>query len=100
MKEVIELVHKRKVEASNALQTLFNDAKSKLPAEISLMDFARWASYNPSLVSPLLIIQLNIKKLLCGEKFWVKHAERRGNNPEQCKVDYTKRLHAIIKKLN
>lgn len=96
----MELIHKRKVEAAPALQVLFNDAKTRLNAEISLADFAKWASYNPSLVSPLLIVQLKIKKLLCGEKFWVKQADKRENHPEQSRIDYTKRLHAIIKKLN
>ena len=96
---MLEVVHKRRVDSSPALTMMFNEAKSKLPAEASMADFVKWAKSNTSLVSPLLILQIKMRKKLLGERYWVKLTQIRYDSDALCKIDYTKTLQANLNKL-
>jgi hypothetical protein len=93
---ILEVVHKRRVDGSPALTMLFNDAKHKLPAEASMTDFMKWSQQNVSVVSPLLILQIKLRKKLLGERYWVKLLEYRYNNPDLTKPEFMKQLQRDI----
>ncbi len=97
---VLEIVHKRRVDSAPALSMLYNDAKAKLSSETSLGEFVKWSSYNLSMVSPMLILQIKLRKRLLGEKFWVAMMDRRYSIPEQVRPDFTKKIQLAIAKIN
>lgn len=95
-----EIVHSRRVDSSSALTLLLNDAKEKLPAEISLANFVKWALNNLLLISPMLILQIKVRKRLLGEKYWAKMSEKRASDEELAKLDFTKKLQNSIKTIH
>ncbi len=83
MREVIETMHKKKVDSSPALVAIYNNLKKSCPPEITMNEFCKWTAANPTVVSPLLILQLKLRKQIIGERYWSKMAAERKANSEQ-----------------
>lgn len=95
-KSIIEMMHKRKVEKDPALQILYNKLCREYGPLISLTDFVKFNTANPSLTSPLMMLQLHIRRQIIGEKFWEKLTIQRSEHWEQKQLDYVKKLQAKV----
>lgn len=98
VKEIIEIVHQKKVESSPNLLQMFNNCKEIYSSEVSLKDFCRWSLLNGSFITPILLVQLKLRKQILGEKFWGQMVTRKAENPDICALDFVKNLQASVKK--
>lgn len=144
IKEIMEILHNKKIESSQTLFNIYNDLKQKLPIYISLPAFTLWISslcssrtysmycklyspdskksgyeenededdsgangkkkglaFNPSSInatsflSPLLVLQLQLKKKILGEKIWQEFSISRLSDSKSCDLLFTIRLNQI-----
>lgn len=100
VREIMETIHKKKVEASPALVALYSNLKHEYPGEISIQDFCKWCRDNPSVLTPVVILQIKLRKLVIGEKFWLRQMEARRDHKEMGKHDFVRKLANQIKAKN
>lgn len=55
--------------------------KNNFGGEISMSDFCNWILLNPSVLSPVLVLQLKLRRGIIGEGFWVTLSEERKAHP-------------------
>lgn len=89
-------MHKKSVEKDPSLKQLYTKLKSQYPRSIGIYDFVKWTSENPSVLSPLLMLQLHIRLQILGENFWKSYAEDRAENEEQSNPYYLKKLQKFV----
>jgi Ca2+-binding EF-hand superfamily protein len=92
IKDVLEYVHKRKLESSAAMQALFQALKRDYSGELSIADIINWIRTNPSIISPILVLQLKLRKDIIGEGFWLEQMAYRRQHPEFQKHLFIKTL--------
>jgi hypothetical protein len=97
VKDILEIAHRKTVESSTALQLLFQNLKTHFPGELSISDFCNWTKLNPSVLTPLLLLQLKLRRSLISEGFWMKLADDRQRHPEMGKLTFIKDLQDKIK---
>lgn len=99
-KAIIEAMHKRKIDKDPILQSIYAKFRREFPPNITLQDFVRFTSANPSITSPLMMLQLHIRRQILGEAFWERLTKQRSANEEQSELDYIKRLQASVMRHN
>lgn len=92
MKSILEVVSRKRVETSSALQALMDAFKKHYPSEVSLADFCKWTALNPSIITPVLMLQLQLRRQIIGEKYWMQQTDDRSSHPEKCRLLYVKVL--------
>lgn len=65
-----------------------------------MSEFVKWCGLNVSVVSPLLILQLKLRKQIISERYWNRMAAERKANPELGQYGFIKSLQAQIKAKN
>lgn len=101
VRNILEVIHRKKVEKNSTLAVLFTKLKNEYPGEINLKDFCKWTAENPFIISPVLILQLHLRRQIIGEKFWAKLTEDRLEDPEMGDLGFIKRLQQnVIGKIN
>lgn len=100
LKDAFDVVHKRKLEGSHTMQTIFNDLRDHYNPELSIQDVVKWSSKvgNNNIITPLLLLQIKLRKFVVGEKYWVKKSEQRVKHPEKSQIEYIKDFQSIVKK--
>jgi hypothetical protein len=93
-------MHKKKIESSSSLTTQFGNFKKHYPAEVSLAEFVKWCGANVSVVAPLLMLQLKLRKQIIGERYWNRMAAERKASPEQGQHGFMKKLQTQIRAKN
>lgn len=74
--------------------------KKELDNKISIHDFNRWTAANPSIVAPLVMLQLHIRLQIIGERFWIRLSNLRKDDAEQGQLDYVKHLQEYVTEKN
>jgi hypothetical protein len=99
LKDAFDTVHKRKLETSSIMQTIFHNLRDHYQPELSIQDVCRWSSAvgNNSILTPLLLLQLKLRKFVIGEQYWLTRTMKRANDSERSKVEYIKDFQQIIK---
>jgi hypothetical protein len=99
IKDAFDTVHKRKLETSSIMQAIFHNLRDHYQPELSLQDVCRWSSAvgNNSILTPLLLLQLKLRKFVIGEQYWLTRTTKRANDTERSKVEYIKDFQQIIK---
>lgn len=96
VKAIMELMLKRKVDKDPALAAIFSKLRKDFPPDITLQEFVRFAAANPSIMHPLEMLQLHLRRKIIGEGFWNKLMADRRCSEEQSKMDYVKKLQANV----
>ena len=92
-KDIIEMLHKRKVDKDPSLATLFGSLAKICPdGNIEMSVFSKWAKANLSFSSPLMILQLHLRTNIVGTSFWARQSLRRQKDPAMAKVSFIKQL--------
>lgn len=101
MKDIIEMMHRRKLDRDPSLMALYTGLRNNCQEGIVTMpDFAKWARANPSFSSPLMILQLHLRKHVIGESFWSNLSKKRKADPLMCKISFIKQLEKEILEKN
>lgn len=97
MKEVFEMINRKKMDANPATQAIFTELKEKYPSELSITDICKWTAINSSLLSPILILQIKLRQNIIGEKYWQHQTDLRAADPEKNDIGYIKQLMGLVK---
>ena len=92
MVAALETVHKKKVGSSHNLQIIVDTLMARFPFEITLADFTSWFRSNLTALSPVEILQIKLRRMILGERSWVKYTEMRLQAPGMCSVKYMLQL--------
>lgn len=98
MRDVMEMMHRKKVESASSLSLVMNDLRSKYSAELSVQDVCKWTTTNSSILSPIVIMQLKFRKQLLGEKYWTKATDERAADKERSTVDWMRKFFEMVRK--
>ena len=85
-------MHKKKIERDPALREMMNYVKKDLNRAVSLQEFTKWCQSNPSILTPLRILQIHLRFQIIGPNFWTKMTEQRRAHPEMGAMDYLPKL--------
>ncbi len=94
------MLHNRKIDKDPSLNSVFLQMKKELDNKISIHDFNRWTAANPSIVAPLVMLQLHIRLQIIGERFWIRLSNLRKDDAEQGQLDYVKHLQEYVTEKN
>lgn len=97
VKVIVESMHHKKVESSSTLSGFFQELRNNYGTEISIQEFCKWTTLNPSIITPLLMLQLKFRKSILGDSVWQKKAKERAEDKEMNTVEYIRKLHNLIK---
>lgn len=100
-KDIIEMLHRRKIDKDPSLATLFGSLAKICPdGYVELSVFSKWAKSNLSFSSPLMILQLHLRTNIVGTAFWARQSQRRQKDHAMAKVAFIKQLekHVMDKK--
>lgn len=97
VKDVVELMHKKRVEGAPTLQTIVGDLKNNYSAELSIQDLCKWSQNNQSILSPIIILQLKFRRQILGEKYWQAASEARFADPVKGSVVFIKDLFKLMR---
>ena len=92
MVAALETVHKKKVGSSHNLQIIVDTLMTRFPFEITLVDFTSWYRSNLTALSPVEILQIKLRRMVLGERSWVKYTDMREQVPGMCSVKYMLQL--------
>lgn len=90
------MLHNKRVDKDPSLMMVYQRAKNELNNKITLQQFVLWVARNPSVTSPLMMLQLHIRSQIIGRNFWMKLTEQRKNNQEQSQIGYVEELKKTI----
>jgi hypothetical protein len=90
------MLHNKKIDKDPSLHAVFNKMKKDLSAHLNIVQFNKWTAANPSVTSPIMMLQLHIRLQIIGEPFWDKLTRARQDHPEQGKLDYVNRLQEFV----
>lgn len=96
VKVILELMHHRKLETSSTLQALYDNMKKEFEIELSMLEFCKWTAANASVVTPVLMLQLKIRKQIIGENFWLKLTNARKQDSIKGKLEFVSKLRKIV----
>ncbi len=82
VRELLEVMHKKRMDATVTLQNLFKNLKMTCANNLTLAEFCNWTTANPSALSPLLILQVTLRKKLISEVYWMRMTAERIHYPE------------------
>lgn len=99
LKDTFDIVHKRKLETSSTMQSIFHDLRDNWTPELSIQDVVKWSSKvgNNNILTPVLLMQIKLRKFVMGEKYWLAKTKKRFEDPHQSRVEYIKEFQTIIK---
>jgi hypothetical protein len=99
VKETLEMVHKRKLDASASMMAILHDLRDNYPAELSIQHIVKWSATegNTSILTPILLIQLKFRKFIIGERYWQEQTKKRAEDPEKCRIEYIREFQRIVK---
>ena len=92
MVAALETIHKKKVGSSHNLQIIVDTLMERFPFEISLVDFTSWYRSNLTALSPVEILQIKLRRMILGERSWVKYTEMRKQVPTMSTVKFMLQL--------
>ena len=92
MVAALETIHKKKVGSSHNLQIIVDTLMARFPFEISLVDFTSWYRSNLTALSPVEILQIKLRRMILGERSWVKYTEMRKQVPAMSTVKFMLQL--------
>lgn len=92
MVAALETIHKKKVGSSHNLQIIVDTLMERFPFEISLVDFTSWYRSNLTALSPVEILQIKLRRMILGERSWVKYTEMRKQVPAMSTVKFMLQL--------
>lgn len=85
-------MHKKKIERDPALGVMMGYVKKDLNRAVSLPEFTKWCQANPSILTPLRMLQLHLRFQIIGPNFWTHMTEQRRAHPEMGAMDYLPKL--------
>jgi len=85
-------MHKKKIEKDPALGVMMGYVKKDLNRAVSLPEFTKWCQSNPSILTPLRMLQLHLRFQIIGPNFWTHMTEQRRAHPEMGAMDYLPKL--------
>ncbi len=85
------------MDASPATQAIISHLRENFPSELSIADLCKWTTQHSSLISPILVLQIKLRKNIIGEKYWQQMMAARAADPEKSKVEYIKKLTMMTK---
>ena len=85
-------MHKKKIERDPALGVMMGYVKKDLNRAVSLPEFTKWCQANPSILTPLRMLQLHLRFQIIGPNFWTQMTEQRRAHPEMGAMDYLPKL--------
>lgn len=85
-------MHKKKIERDPALGVMMGYVKKDLNRAVSLPEFTKWCQSNPSILTPLRMLQLHLRFQIIGPNFWEAMTEQRRAHPEMGAMDYLPKL--------
>lgn len=94
------MLHNKKLDKDPTLLSIFNQMKRELEIKLSIYEFNKWTAANPSVVAPLLMLQLHLRLQIIGEAFWIKLSQERSKHIEQGRLDYVRKLQNYVKEKN
>lgn len=99
LKDTFDIVHKRKLETSSTMQSIFHDLRDNWTPELSIQDVVKWSSKvgNNNILTPVLLMQIKLRKFVMGEKYWLAKTKKRFEDPQKSRVEYIKEFQTIIK---
>ena len=92
MVAALETIHKKKVGSSHNLQIIVDTLMERFSFEISLVDFTSWYRSNLTALSPVEILQIKLRRMILGERSWVKYTEMRKQVPAMSAVKFMLQL--------
>ncbi len=96
VKSILEIVSRKRVETSPALRATFDALNRQFTSDVSIDEFCRFCALNLSMVTPVLMLQLQLRKQIIGEKYWTEMTKSRKQHPEQGKYKYVKELQKMV----
>mmetsp|Transcript_4703 Transcript_4703/g.7681 ORF Transcript_4703/g.7681 Transcript_4703/m.7681 type:complete len:453 (+) Transcript_4703:91-1449(+) len=96
VERIFEVMHKKKVEKDAALHDMMLEVKKDLRREINIQEFTEWCHHHPSVLSPLMMLQMHLRDQIIGPRFWQKMTKLRKEHPEQGLWDYLPKLQSRI----
>jgi hypothetical protein len=89
-------MHKKNVDLDPSLLTIFLRLKKDYNGLLTMAEFCRWTYTNPSVTTPLMMLQLHLRMQIIGEAFWMRMSNERRLHDEQGRLDFVKRLQADV----
>eukprot|EP01040_Poterioochromonas_malhamensis_P011531 gene11531-12575_t len=96
LKDTFDIVHKRKLETSSTMQSIFHDLRDNWTPELSIQDVVKWSSKvgNNNILTPVLLMQIKLRKFVMGEKYWLAKTKKRFEDPQKSRnklIDFKKK---------
>jgi hypothetical protein len=87
------------MDSSTSLQVIFHNLRDNYSPELSIQDICKWSSMtgNSAILTPLVLLQLKLKKFIIGEKYWTTKTAERQSDEEMKKVEYIRKFQTIVK---
>lgn len=81
------------------MQSIFHDLRDNFTPELSIQDVIKWSSKvgNNNILTPLLLLQIKLRKFVIGEKYWLAKTAKRAADEQKSRVEYIKEFQNIIK---
>jgi Ca2+-binding EF-hand superfamily protein len=98
IREVMELMHRKKVESASSLSVVMQELKNKYNTELSVQDVCKWANSNSSVLSPIVVMQLKFRKQLLGERYWNRATDDRSADSERSTVEWMRSFFESVRK--
>ena len=99
MVAALETIHKKKVGSSHNLQIIVDTLMARFPFEITLVDFNSWYRSNLTALSPVEILQIKLRRMILGERSWVKYTDMRKQVPAMSSVKFMLQLKEKLRPL-
>lgn len=96
MRELLEMMHCKKIDRDPALQGVYLKMRKELGNAFTIHEFNKWTAANSHVVTPIMMLQLHIRLQIIGEPFWAKLAIMRKEHQEQGQLDYVKKLQDFV----
>ncbi len=100
VKELLEIIHRRKVESSPGLTQLYSDLKRRHPMEVDIEGLCSWVNDTITIVTPIIILLIKLRRRIISEAFWQKKITARQQHQVQGQIDYIFKLQGIVKDIS
>ena len=89
---MFECIHKKKIERDPGLRGMLMQLKRDLNGAVKVKEFTEWTNQNPSILTPLRILQTHLRLKIVGTNFWLKKTEERRSHEERGSYEFTPQL--------
>ena len=80
VKHLVEAIHHNSYESNKVVKRIVDKLAENDKAFVDVDHFVDWTGRNPSILAPIIHIQVNLQDNVVGRRFWEKLRHRRASN--------------------